>query len=239
MAGHNKNLVLAADVTPEDFAPLVEQMDVVPALTDVKLGFEVGLGLGLENAVGIVHESGLHAVYDHQKGGNDIPGTGMNFARAMKRAGVDAAILFPFAGPVTQERWTKELQERGIQVISGAEMTHPEIEASTDGKSGGYVNGVAFSRMFELAVELGVRDFVVPGNKPEKVTQYRELLDREIGAGEYRLWAPGFVTQGGDISETGAVAGPNFSTIVGSDIYKAENPREAAIALGKKILELG
>ena len=233
-----RSISFAADVEPELFERNVSQLEGVPGLTSVKIGFEVGLGLSLRDAVKVVHGSGLSAVYDHQKGGNDIPGTGKNFARAMERAGVDAAILFPFAGPVTQEQWTRDLMDSGIRVISGAEMTHEGIQASDDGQTGGYVNGAAFRRMFALAASLGVRDFVVPGNKPDRVAAYKEFFDREIGAGNYSLWAPGFLTQGGDISETGAVAGPNFNAIVGSGIYGAEDPRAAAQLLGQKILAL-
>lgn len=234
----DKSIVLAADVEPEAFAPLVSQLDGIEGLSAVKIGFELGYGLRLDKAVDVVHAAGLIAVFDHQKAGNDIPATGLNFGRAMQKGGVDAAILFPFTGPVTQENWTKELQDRGIKVISGGEMTHDQIEASKDGLSGGYVNGVAFERMYARAVELGVREFVVPGNKPDKVAKYKAFFDKEVGEGQYSLWAPGFVDQGGDISETGLVAGPRFHAIVGGGIYKAENPRLAAQNLGQKLLGL-
>lgn len=236
----NRSIVLAADVEPHKFAPLVGEMGDVEGMSGVKIGFEVALGLGLGPATEIVREANpnLEVTYDHQKASNDIPDTGVNFARAMALAKVDAAILFPFTGPVTQERWTRELQERGIKVISGAEMTHDAIAASADGLSAGYVHPEAFKRMFALAVSLDVRDFVVPGNKPEKVVEYKEFFDQEIGEGGYTLWAPGFVTQGGDLSETGKVAGPNFNAIVGSGIYKQDNPHQAAHDLGQKVLAL-
>jgi orotidine-5'-phosphate decarboxylase len=203
----NRSIVLAADVEPEKFVPLVSMMEGVEGLSGVKVGLEVGLGLGLDHAADAVKEanSELEVTYDHQKAGNDIPATGANFARAMERA---------------------------------AEMTHDQIAASLDGQSEGYVHPEAFRRMFALAIELGVRDFVVPGNKPDAVAGYREFFEHEIGEGEFTLWAPGFVTQGGDVSETGAVAGPNFNAIVGSGIYKAENPHQAAYNLGQKILSL-
>ena len=231
-----RSISLAADVEPEKFEGLVEQLHGVEGLTTVKIGFEVGLGLGLRTAVKIVHEAGLKAVYDHQKAANDIPATGMNFARAMERAQVDAAILFPYTGPVTQEAWTNRLQEAGVGVISGGEMTHDEITASEDGLTAGYVHPRAFARMYARAAELGVRDFVVPGNKPAKVSGYRSQLEQLLGVGNFTLWAPGFVTQGGDISETGRAAGPSFNAIVGSGIYGTEVPREAAIALGQAVL---
>ncbi len=230
-----KGLFLAADVKHRQYNPLLESLEGVEGLDGVKLGFEIGL-TGLREAVNDALEINdkWRMVYDHQKAGNDIPETGLNFARAMRIARVDAAILFPFTGPQTQERWIRELQERGVAVIQGAEMTHAQIRAS----EGGYILDGAFHRMFEKAVELGVRDFVVPGNKPEAVTTYKEQFDSAIGEGNYTLWAPGFVNQGGDVSETGALAGPRFNAIVGSAIYKAEDPRQAAIDLGQKMLQL-
>lgn len=235
-----RSLVLAADVEPDKYVNLVSKMDTVEGLDGIKIGFEVALGLGLRQAVEATREANeeLTLTYDHQKAGNDIPETGANFARAMERGGVDAAIIFPFAGPVTQENWTKELQDRGVRVITGAEMTHKKIQASRDGLEDGYVHPEAFKRMFALAAELGVKDFVVPGNKPEKVVEYRKFFDQELGEGNYSLWAPGFITQGGDLSETGMLAGPNFHAIVGSAIYKHENPHQAAQELGQKILQL-
>lgn len=240
MAEVSKSIVLAADVVPEDFAPLVGQLAGVDGLGGVKLGFELGLGMSLREATDIVKgaDPDLEVIYDHQKAANDIPATGMNFARAMERGGVDTAIIFPFTGPVTQEAWTRELQQKGIKVITGAEMTHDQIAASPNGLKEGYVHPEAFKRIFAKAVELDVKDFVVPGNKVEAVDGYREFFEHELGEGEFTLWAPGFLTQGGDLSDAGAVAGPRFNAIVGSGIYKAEDPRAVAIDLGQKILEL-
>ena len=231
-----KNLVFAADVPSHRFEPIVAELEGVEGLGGVKVGFEVGLGMGLRRATDVVLEANerLRVIYDHQKAGNDIPETGMNFARAMRLARVDAAILFPFTGPKTQERWVRELQDRDVAVIQGAEMTHDQIRAS----EGGYVIDAAFRRMFEKAVELGVTNFVVPGNKPDAVAGYKDQFDKDLGEGNYILWAPGFITQGGDVSETGAVAGPNWNAIVGGAIYNNPNPRQAAQELGQKILSL-
>lgn len=236
-----RSIVVAADVESDQYEALVQQMAGVEGLSGIKLGFVAGLDLSLPRAVEIAREADetLELTYDHQKAATDIPETGAKFAKVMENAGVDNAILFPFTGPVTQEAWTRELQQRGIRVISGSEMTHDQIAASPDGLSGGYVHPEAFKRMFAKAVELDVRDFVVPGNKPSAVEGYRQFFDREIGEGEFTLWAPGFVTQGGDVSETGLVAGPRFNAIVGSGIYKAEDPRAAATMLGQNVLRIG
>jgi orotidine-5'-phosphate decarboxylase len=230
------SVVLSPDVEPEVYPGLMDQLQGVNGLGGVKLGFELGLGLSLPTAVSMTRDAlpGVKVVYDHQKAGNDIDATAVNFARTMERGGVDAAILFPFTGPVVQERWTRELQDRGIEVISGAEMTHPK-QAEEDG---GYIPRSAFLRMFEKAIELRVTNFVVPGNKPESVERYRKFFDSMLGAGNYDLWGPGFLTQGGDVSQTGAVAGERFHGIFGSGIYKAENPRSVAVELGQKMLAL-
>ncbi|OGL40113.1 hypothetical protein A3J32_01265 [Candidatus Saccharibacteria bacterium RIFCSPLOWO2_02_FULL_46_7] len=232
----DKSVVFAADVKPEKFEPVVSELAGVEGLGGVKTGFEVALGIGLRTATELVRAANerLVNVYDHQKAGNDIPETGKNFARAMRRAGVDAAILFPFTGPKTQERWTKELQDVGVAVIVGAEMTHEQIRASEQG----YVLDAAFMRMYANAIKMGVNNFVVPGNKPDRVAEYKDFFDKEIGEGQYSLWAPGFISQGGDVSETGKVAGPNWHAIVGGAIYNAENVHQAAHDLGQKMLQL-
>jgi orotidine-5'-phosphate decarboxylase len=215
-----KSIVLAADVEPAEFHGLVQSV-AGTGLGGIKIGFEVGLGMGLKRASEIVREADNHisVIYDHQKAGNDIPDTGKNFARAMYDGEVDAAILFPFTGKPVEEKWIKELQDQHIGVIVGAEMTHPGI---TD-----FIRERAFREMFEGAVELGVTEFVVPGNKPDKVKLYREFFDQQLGAGNFDLYAPGFVAQGGEISEAGQQAGKKFHAIVGRGIYEAEDPRAA------------
>lgn len=232
----NHSVIFSPDVEPEVYPGLMEDLEGVEGLGGVKLGFELGYGLGLQPATEMTRAAlpDVKIIFDHQKAGNDIDATGENFARAMERGGVDAAILFPFNGPVVQERWTRELQEKGIEVITGGEMTH-ERQSMQDG---GYIPGASFLRILKKAIELDVHNFVVPGNKPNKVRWYRDYFNQELGSGNYDLWAPGFVTQGGDITETGSVAGERFHPIVGSGIYKAESPRLAAINLGQKVLAL-
>lgn len=214
-----RSIVWAADVMPDTFETIIRQLGST-GLGAVKLGFEIGYGLSLPKAVEMVHEAeeGLPVIFDHQKAGNDIPDTGINFAKVMKYGGVDAAILFPFTGEDVEERWIYELQEEEIGVIVGAEMTHGGITSRI--KEG------AFAEIFIQAFKHGVRDFVVPGNKPESVLRWRELMDRELGEGNYDLYAPGFVAQGGKITEAGQVAGPNFHAIVGRGIHSADNPGE-------------
>lgn len=224
--GFEKGVVWAADVSPEEFVPTMEQIGDVDGLVGVKIGFEVGLGLGLKEASNIVHaNSNAKVLYDHQKAGNDIPETGKNFVRAMVHGQVDGAILFPFAGPETQRAWTNRLQSEGIGVFTGAEMTHEGFKKA----EGGSIPETSLGRIIDLALDLGVDNFIVPGNKKNSVAKWRRRIEKTRGVGGFALAAPGFVNQGGDITEAGSVAGEFWTPIMGRGIHSVMNmtPRQA------------
>ena len=77
-------------------------------------------------------------------------------------------------------------------------------------------------------------DFVVPGNKPELVLKYKKIFDSFNV--DYDLYAPGFISQGGDITACGKVAGNRWHAIVGSAIYKSDDFAESAKSLTRQIL---
>ena len=225
--GREKGVVWAADVEPHQFARTMEQIGDVEGLVGIKLGFEVGLGLGLKEAVRIA-KLNTNAViqYDHQKAGNDIPDTSINFVRAMVNADVDSAILFPFTGPETQIAWTRALKSEGINVFTGAEMTHKRFKKA----EGGSIPETSLNRIFDVALDEGVDDFIVPGNKKSSVVKWRTKIERVLGVGCFALAAPGFVDQGGSITEAGAVAGEIWHPIIGRGVHENKDglsPREA------------
>lgn len=233
----NRSLIVSADLdTGKECNTLAKTLSGVPGIGGFKIGITAGLD-GLYHSVNALRYGfGKKTViiYDHQKAGTDIPDMGVKFAQKLKACGCDAAILFPFAGPATQTAWTKACQDAGLCVIVGSVMTHPEFLES----EGGYISDMAPQRIFELACDLGVRDFVVPGTKITWVKQLRALLDDRLGAGEFDLYAPGFVTQGGDITDCGKAAGSRFHPIVGSGIYGQATPearRAAAQTITQKL----
>lgn len=227
-----RSIIWAADTRPEIFEQTVKKLGEAgmgavnlktgePGLGAVKLGFTLGYSIGLPKAVEKIRELGspvhpIPVIFDHQKAGNDIPDMGKEFAAVMSNASVDAAILFPFTGEDVEESWIKALQHYNIGVIVGAEMTHPGINDR--------IKPGAFERMFTQAFELGVSNFVVPGNKPERVAHWRGLMDQELGQGKFDLFAPGFGFQGGAIQDAIDVAGRRFHPIVGRAIHTAEDP---------------
>jgi len=224
-----RSIIVAADVPDiTSLGNLAEGMNEVVGIG----GFKVGLALGLKNLrvmVNVVKRtlgSNFPVIYDHQKAGNDIPDMGKQFANVLKESGVDAAILFPFAGPATQEAWTKACFDAGLQVLTGGIMTHPQFLVS----EGGYIADAAVERIYRLACKLGVRHFVVPGNKIGWVKKIRAWLVEELGEGNFVLYAPGFITQKGDVSECGQAAGDEWHAIVGSAIYGQPTREDQRIA---------
>ncbi len=233
IVSRSRSVIPAVDVTD-----LRDLEGVVGATCDVKGvgGYKVGMSLterwGLRDVVACVKQFTYKPViWDRQKAGTDIPDIGPDFAAIAKETGVSAVILFPFAGPETQERWTTACQNEGVAVITGGEMTHPRFLL----KDGGYIADDAPTRIYELAAQLGVRDFVVPGNKPDRVAYYREMLESACG-GPVTLYAPGFVAQGGEISEAGEEAGNSWHAIVGRAIVQADDIEAAARALVSQIV---
>lgn len=228
---------MAADVTK-----MIELIDLLNAIRGVRQigAVKLGIGMGLNDLYKMADIAKtilgreFPLIYDHQKAGNDIPAMGKVFAGKVKLAGVNNVILFPFAGPETQEAWTGACFEAGLNVLTGGIMTHPKFLVS----EGGYIADDAPERIFRLACKLGVRHFVVPGNKLNWVQYIRTVLRDELGEGNFVLYAPGFITQKGDISECGQVAGEEWHAIVGSAVYGKETRgemKEAAIAVTKMI----
>lgn len=231
-----KSVIVACDVGNR-----AKLLELVIATADINGigGYKVGFRLairGLETMVNAIrHLSSVPVIFDGQKFGNDIPEMGEPFARDLKECGVDAVIIFPFAGPVTQRAWTEACLKQGLTVIIGGEMTH---DGFLNSQNWGYIRDSAPHDIYTLAANMGIRDFAVPGNKPEAVLKYRDLIGRTCavsGDEGFRLYAPGFINQGGDITETGKVAGDNWHAIVGSAIYK-QNGVDAMRAAAEKVV---
>jgi len=219
----DKSIVPACDVDLELFKRIVRETADIEGIGAYKIGFKLGLTHGLPAVVSSAREfSDKPIIYDHQKAGTDTPHTGELFAETCASAGVDAVIFFPQAGPETEEVWIKAAKDSDLGVIVGGIMTHPSYLTS----EGGYIADESILSMYLNAAEQGVSDFVVPGNKPDKIAEIKEAL--ENAGVSPTFYAPGFVAQGGEISDATAVAGDSWHAIVGRGIYKAENIREAA-----------
>lgn len=218
--------------------------DIVKATADVngvggyKLGAVSGRK-GWEEWVRVARAyTGKPLIHDGQKWGNDIPDTGIGILTELKESGVDAIIIFPFSSPIVQYEWTKAAQDLGLGVLVGGKMTHNrQLAGDFSNPAGkdytkiftelvgydipGYIRADAPNDMYRLAAKMGVTNFVAPGNKPDDVRQVRELIESQ--GVEPTFYAPGFIAQGGVISDGAKAAGRRFHAIVGRGIYGAKD----------------
>ena len=232
-----RSVIVSADVSDFDKLQMIlEGILGIPGIEAIKVGALLGLH-NLEFAIELIKNMmgpNFLVIYDHQKGGTDIPDMGAPFVRLLKNYGLDAVILFPLTGPRTQEAWTEACFNEGLTVLTGGMMTHPQFLVS----EGGYIDDDAPEQIYRRACKLGVRHFVVPGTKIEWVRRIRGWLLEELGEGGFVPYAPGFISQGGDITECGRAAGEEFHAIAGRVIYEqptAEKIREAALAITRAL----
>lgn len=226
-----RSIIPACDVNSiEALQKLVRETCAVDGIGAYKIGFELALPFGLRKVVEIVKaETDLPVIYDHQKAATDIPDVGEKFAEACKDCGADAIIFFPQSGPATEKAWIEAAKNAGIGVIVGGEMTHANYLQSDSG----FIADDAPKKMYGIAADLGVRDFVVPGNKPEKILEYKNFLESK--GIEPVLYSPGLIAQGGEITESAKAAGKRWHAIVGRALYNAENINAAARELTKEL----
>lgn len=231
-----KSIVPSGDMRDIDhLRRLVRETHDIDGIGGYKVGAILGLRYGLPAVVSAIREfTEKPTIYDHQKAFTDIPDLGHEFMGLLKYSGIDAVIGFPQSGPETQIAWTKAAQAAGLKVIIGGEMTHPRYKRS----EGGYIWDGSLDDMYLLAAKMGVSDFVMPGNKTDRIAHYYELLKPKV-QGQMSLYSPGFIAQNGSISDAARVAGDSFHPIVGRGIFKAQDMRAAAVALVASLRESG
>ncbi|MDO8480236.1 MAG: orotidine 5'-phosphate decarboxylase / HUMPS family protein [Nanoarchaeota archaeon] len=226
----DRSVIPACDVeTLDELKRLVKATCAIEGIGAYKIGFELVIPYGMKQVIEEIRtHSDLPIIYDHQKAGTDIPDTGEKFMRACSHA--NAVIIFPQAGPVTEEAWILAAQKKNMPIIVGGEMTHAGYLASEKG----FLSDDMPERAYKIAAKLGVSDYVVPGNKPDKILKYRKMLEK-MGITPV-FYSPGLIAQGGSLTEGAEAAGPFWHAIVGRGIYGAKDMEKAAKELVKEIL---
>jgi len=223
---YDRSVIPACDVkTMQDFRRLIEQTHDVEGIGAYKVGSILTIRYGLPALVQTVRKfTDLPVIYDHQKAMTDISDLGKDFVTIVKEAGASALIGFPLSGPATEEDWIKACNDIMLEVIIGGEMTHPKYKRT----EGGYIADECMDEIYLLGARLGVNNYVVPGNKAERIAHYKSLLERKV-KGSLTFYAPGFVAQGGTITDVAkAAANLSWHAIVGRAIYGAHDIRIAA-----------
>ncbi len=217
----DRTIILACDFSEiERFEELVKLTAHNYKVGGYKIGFELGLTHGLSKLTDIINKysPGKAIIYDHQKAGTDIPDTGKNFAKTCKNAGIDSVIFFPQAGPETERAWIYQALLYELKVIVGGRMTHPAYAVS----EGGFITDEGAKEIYRIAARSGVNNFVVPGNKLDVIKEIKELIIAE-GIKDPVLYSPGFVAQGGKITDAAKVAGDKYHAIVGRGIFASSD----------------
>ena len=249
----DRSVVPACDVSKEKYIDILKSTNNIEKVGGYKVGPVLAGRLGYDEIVKITRDhTDKPLIYDAQKWGTDIPDTAEKILTPLKESGINTVILFPQSGPVVAYEWIKTSQDLGLGVIVGGEMTHPRY-LSTDLSEGNKVNyteifkelGIrrtmpGFMRegapedIYEIASRMGVTNFVVPGNKPDKITHYKSLIER-CGISKPTFWSPGLVAQSGKISNGAKAAGKRFHGIVGRGLYETENIRQSALELTQEL----
>jgi orotidine-5'-phosphate decarboxylase len=223
-----RSIIPACDVTTlEDLAAIVRATADLEGIGGYKIGFSLALRFGLRAVVAEIRRiAPLPLIYDHQKAGTDVPDTGRLYARTCKACGVDYVILFPQAGLRTQAAWTEALLSEGLYPVIGGLMTHEGYLAD----EGGHIAFPSVLRIYEEAARAGVRDFVIPATRPDRMGEILSAIERHCP--DPVLFSPGFIAQGGRWAPLAeAAGGRRLHAIVGRAIYRAEDMRRAAAEL--------
>lgn len=216
-------IILACDVSTVEEAESLAKISVgIDEVVGYKIGFTLGLRFGLRQITDALKKiNPLPVIYDHQKAGTDIPQMGDPFARCCKEGGVDGVIIFSQAGPKTLDSFISAIFKYEMIPICGGVMTHSGYLVS----DGGYIIDDAPARIFQIALEKGVKQFVLPGNKPDLIQKYADILNKKP---EVSVMMPGIGSQGGELDIAfSACIGLKPYSIIGSGIYKAQDPRGA------------
>ena len=234
---YDRSIIPACDVSSlTHLARIADGTAHVQGIGAYKIGFDLVIRFGLAQSIRIIREYNPTAliIYDHQKAGNDIPAMGRKFADAVKASGADAVILFPFAGPATEKAWIKDCEKEGLAVLVGSHMTHEEFVA----EQGGFIPLAQLERVYDIAVDQGLTDFVVPGNQADMVKKYRDRIGKRMASEDFCLYAPGFIAQGGNISEAEEAAGDHWHAIVGRALSGYPHTRQIHEAAQKLTAEI-
>ncbi len=219
-------IIVALDIPLQKASKLVRELEKVEdKIAGYKISSLQAMEAGLKAVVSELRlATKVPLIYDHQKGATDIPEISAQQVSVAAAAGVDSFIGVPLgAGGKTLESFVDACKKNKVEPIILLEMTHP---GAND-----FLKENTAKEVFQQATALGVRYFVVPGTKPEKVKEYNNWRTGK----EVYFVSPGFGAQGGQVTE-GVKNGVDYP-IVGRAVYGAEKPADVVNELYKECLE--
>nr|3LHV_A Chain A, Orotidine 5'-phosphate decarboxylase [Methanothermobacter thermautotrophicus str. Delta H]3LHV_B Chain B, Orotidine 5'-phosphate decarboxylase [Methanothermobacter thermautotrophicus str. Delta H]3LHV_C Chain C, Orotidine 5'-phosphate decarboxylase [Methanothermobacter thermautotrophicus str. Delta H]3LHV_D Chain D, Orotidine 5'-phosphate decarboxylase [Methanothermobacter thermautotrophicus str. Delta H] len=211
-------LILAMDLMNRDDALRVTG-EVREYIDTVKIGYPLVLSEGMDIIAEFRKRFGCRIIADFKVA--DIPETNEKICRATFKAGADAIIVHGFPGADSVRACLNVAEEMGREVFLLTEMSHPGAEM--------FIQGAA-DEIARMGVDLGVKNYVGPSTRPERLSRLREIIGQDSF-----LISPGAGAQGGDPGETLRFAD---AAIAGRSIYLADNPAAAAAGIIESIKDL-
>ncbi len=139
----------------------------------------------------------------------DIPNTARLIVENAVSRGASAVIVHAFTGDDSLKAAVEAAGDAEIYAVT--EMSHP---------GGKMFTAKHAEEMARLGVECGVKGFIAPATRPERIADIRRII------GDLKILSPGVGVQGGEASDA-IRAGATYA-IVGRAIYGSADPRSAA-----------
>jgi orotidine-5'-phosphate decarboxylase len=250
------SIILAADLpTPEDVYAVVKQVGTI--VDGIKLAAATLLQGGtrviaeIREMVGdrpILLDLKIADIGFYSRGGWD--GTNAKILHALQGQGASHVTVHGFPGPVSVAEAVAAARDAGMGVLLLPLMSHAgaslffgrQIETATVAEKV-FEAGLQLTfpadqpcqdvteAILLLGEALHVEGYIGPATRPDDLRRYRAITDRPI-------WCPGFGRQDRlgrsleeQFKEWAAIVGPRSAAIVGSAIFKADDPAAAASAI--------
>jgi len=250
---NNYSIILAADLPSS-----VEVASMVRQVASVVDGVKVGVATILESGAGILAKIrdclddkpllvDLKIADIGFLAGEKWDGTNAKIIGRLEGSGATHVTVHGFPGPVSIAEAVNTGRDAGIEVLLLPLMSHAGAgllfsspldlsrlltETATAGLNLNFPENLQCADVTEailiLGEALGVYGYIGPATRPEDLKRYRSITSRPI-------WCPGFGRQdrlGRNLEEQfrewAWIVGPRSAAIVGSAIFRAENPAAAA-----------
>ena len=212
----SKSIIVACDTDLDLYKKILHETHDIPGISAYKVGVELGLRYGLPEVVSIAKDiTDKPIIYDHQKACTDIPEMGHKFVKVCKEAGLDAIIYFPLSGPQSQKEWIEAARDQDMKVLLGGYMSHPQFLVS----EGGYIHDERVINLYNLAYEMGIRDFIIPSTKLHLFSNL-PFAQKDT---KLNYYLTGLILQGGKIQEVDTLLKERYHCIIGRAIYGSDN----------------
>jgi orotidine-5'-phosphate decarboxylase len=191
-----------------------------------RIGSKMNLSYGLPKAVEITRKYSSKPII-YEQSGIDTLESGVEFIRALRKAGVDAVIIFPQAGHGDEKAWIEAALERDLGVIIGRPPAHHKCLRS----EGGYLMNEAIMKTALNAADSGVRDFAMTGSDPAEIREMRKVLEsRGI---EPVFYSQDFLEENGSMTDYAKAAGNRWHEVM--KFYALPDIRKAVLKYASKL----